>query len=102
MPTDKKLSSALRELSSLATPTPWEVPEGHGGTAFVGGQRCVVVQSERTREVVAYMPCNQRSDEANPQLLLAMCNSLPSLLEEIDLLRRRVFELEALIDGDGK
>lgn len=102
MTVDKVFLATLTELEKMSSPAPWEVPEGPGGSAFVGGQRCVVVQSSKTRAIVAYVPKSQWSSATDHELIVAMRNGLPALLEEIARLQKRVFELEELIDGDGK
>jgi hypothetical protein len=70
--------------------------------AFVGGQRCVVVQAEKTRAVVAYVPRAAWSSAVDDELVVAMRNGVPQLLKEMTRLKERVAELEALLVDDGK
>lgn len=101
MTVDKVFLTTLIELEKMSSPAPWEVPEGPGGFAFVGGQRCVVIQSSKARATVAYVPKNQWSSATDHDLIAAMRNGLPALLEELSRLRKRVIELEETAD-DGK
>lgn len=102
MTVDRVFLATLNELERMSSPAPWEVPEGPGGSALVCGQRCTVVQSQKTRAVTAYIPRSQWSSATDHELIVAMRNGLPALLQEIARLQKRVFELEELIDGDGR
>lgn len=99
---DKVFLDTLAALEKMSSPAPWEVPPAPGSSAFVGGQHCMVVQSTTTRAVVAYVPKSPWSSATDHDLIVAMRNGLPALLAEVGRLRKRVFELEELIDGDGK
>lgn len=102
VPVDQKFLATLKELEHMSSPVPWEIPEGPGGTAFVGGQRCVIVQSAKTRGVVAYIPKEQYSSATDHELMVFARNGLPALLAEFMRLQRRVQELEHELADDGK
>ena len=88
-------TARLRELLGAATKGPWEVEieeYGNSGSVTVTGLKRLLHDTEWAD------PEDFEQDQANAHCIAELHNAAPALLAELDALRARVAELEALVE----